>query len=183
MTPHPDTPRWFALYTRARFERRVERELQEKGLESYLPLHTVIRQWSDRKKKMQAPLFSCYVFVRLPLKQRMRAVAMDGVVRMVGFNGMPSPIPDSEIESIRRILDNDIPFEPVPYLPIGQRVEVMYGPFAGLRGRLIQYRGRKRLVVGIEQIKQSISVEIRPEALRVVDKLPAQQCHKQSSEF
>jgi len=169
MTQQPDTPRWFALYTRARFERKVERELQEKGLESYLPLHTVIRQWSDRKKKMQAPLFSCYVFVRLPTKQRMRAVATDGVVRMVGFNGQPSPIPDAEIEAIRRILANDIPFEPMPYMPIGQKVEVMYGPFAGLRGRLMEYRGQRRLVVGIEQIKQCISVEMRPEALRVVE--------------
>ncbi|MFQ5710087.1 MAG: transcription termination/antitermination NusG family protein, partial [bacterium] len=84
---------WYALYTRPRFEKKVDLLLQEKGLESYLPLHTVLRRWSDRWKKVEEPLFSCYVFVRILLSQRIHAVQTDGVVRIVSFTGTPSPIP------------------------------------------------------------------------------------------
>jgi transcription antitermination factor NusG len=153
-------PRWYALYTRPRFEKKVDLTLRKKGLESYLPLHTVFRRWSDRRKKIEEPLFSGYVFVRIPLSERICAVQTDGVVRMVSFNGTPSPIPDEEINAIRNILEQTDSFETTQYLAIGNRVEVIRGPFKGIRGLLIEYRGRKRLLIGIEQIRQAISVEV-----------------------
>jgi transcription antitermination factor NusG len=155
-----DFSRWYALYTRPRFEKKVDSTLRKKGLESYLPLQTVFRQWSDRRKKIEEPLFSGYVFVKIPLRARICAVQTDGVVRMVSFNGTPSPIPDEEINAIKNILERADSFETTQYLAIGNRVEVIRGPFKGIRGLLIEHRGRKRLLVGIEQIRQGISVEI-----------------------
>ena len=83
-----------------------------------------------------------------------------GVVRMVSFNGRPAAIPDEEIESLRRVLSGGLDFETVPYLTMGEKVEVIRGPFKGIRGRLLERRGQCRLVVGIEQIKQAVSVEV-----------------------
>jgi transcription antitermination factor NusG len=153
-------PHWYALYTRPRFEKKVDFTLRKKGLESYLPLQTIFRQWSDRRKKIEEPLFSGYVFVRIPLRDRIFAVQTDGVVRMVSFNGTPSPIPDAEINAIKNILERADCFETTQYLAIGNRVEVIRGPFKGVRGLLSEHRGRKRLLIGIEQIRQAISVEV-----------------------
>lgn len=155
-----DVLNWYALYTRPRFEKMVDSLLCEKGLESYLPLQTFRRQWSDRKKKVQEPLFSCYVFVRVASQQRMHAVETRGVVRMVSFNGTPSRIPDDEINALKGVLEKADFFEPAPYLAVGQMVEVIRGPFKGIRGRLTQHRGQKRLLVGIEKIRQAIRVEV-----------------------
>lgn len=167
-------PRWYALYTRSRFEKRVARDLAEKGLESYAPFHTVIRQWSDRRKKVQVPLFSCYVFVRTHLRQRMLAVETAGVAYMVSVKGVPAAIPDAEIQAVKRLLDGADRFETAEYLPIGQQVEIVRGPFAGIRGRLVEHHGTKRLVVGIQCIRQSISVEISQWDVKAIE---ASSCH------
>lgn len=151
---------WYALYVRSRFEKKVNAILREKGLESYLPLRTVLKQWSDRKKKVLEPLFSCYVFVRISLRERIYAVESHGVVRMVSFNGHPSPIPDDEIHAVKTVLEGADTFETTQYFGVGQMVEVITGPLEGIRGRLIQHRGQKRLLVGIAQIKQAITVEV-----------------------
>ncbi|NIR49289.1 UpxY family transcription antiterminator [candidate division KSB1 bacterium] len=159
-TDKKNIPRWYALYTRPRFEKKVDELLSEKGLESYLPLQMVLRQWSDRKEKVKEPLFSCYVFVKLPLRQSVLAVQTHGVIRMVSFTGNPSPIPGEEIEAIKAILKSERPFKMAQYLQEGQFVEVVHGPLTGVCGRLLEHRGRGKLLVGIEQIKQAISVEI-----------------------
>ena len=155
-----ESTHWYALYTRSHFEKKVNFMLQEKGLESYLPVHTVLRRWSDRWKKIEEPLFSCYVFVRMPFQQRMLAVQTDGVVRIVSFTGNPAPIPDSEIDAVRKVLERCDNYETTQLLPIGQPVEVIRGSLAGVQGRLIEHRGQSRLLVGIQQIGQALSVEI-----------------------
>lgn len=151
---------WYAFYTRPRFEKKVDLMLREKGLESYLPLRTVHRRWSDRWKKVEQPLFSCYVFVKIALRDKIYAVQTDGVVRMVSFNGTPSPIPDDEINAVKNVLEHADSFETTHYLAIGQMVEVIRGSLEGIRGTLVEHRGQKRLLVAIEQIRQAISVEV-----------------------
>ena len=140
---------WFALYTRPRFEKKVASGLHDKGLEYFLPLQTVLRQWSDRLKKVEEPLFSCYMFVRIPWNQRILAIQTHGVVRMVCCNGGPSPIPENEINGIRRVLECAESFEVMQYLDVGQIVKVIDGPLEGVCGRLIEYRGQKKLSVGL----------------------------------
>ena len=156
----PDPLRWYALYTRSRCERRITQDLEEKGLESYAPFHTVVRQWSDRRKKVQMPLFSCYVFVRTSPQQRMAAIQTDGVAYMVSVKGVPSVVPDHEIEAIRRVLSTNCDFEPVAYPSVGEIVSVIRGPLAGISGRIVEYHGTKRLVIGVAQIKHGISVVV-----------------------
>lgn len=159
---------WYALYTRPRFEKKVDSLLREKGLESYLPLRTVLRQWSDRKKKIREPLFSCYVFVRVTSREFIYAVQTDGVVRMVSFNGPPAPIPDQEIETLKKILEKTDSFEMAPYVAFGQTVEVIRGPFAGIRGYLLEHHRDRKLLIGIEQIRQAISIEVNDSDVRPV---------------
>jgi len=153
-------PHWYALYTKARAEKRVDQTLQEKGFESYLPIQETVRQWHDRKKKVELPVFSSYVFVRMALKERIPVLQTNGVLKLVSFTGKPSPIPDYEIAAVKRIFDGDHPYVVTNYLSIGREVEVTYGPLAGIRGRLIERRGQNRLLIGIQQIGQALSVEV-----------------------
>lgn len=160
-------PYWYALYTRARCEKKVAQLLCEKGVETFLPLRTETRQWHDRKKKVTVPLFANYVFTRITMPQRVFVVQTSGVVRIVSFSQGPSPIPDHEINAIRRILMSPASYEVTNFFTIGDEVEIRNGLFAGIRGRLIEYRGKSRLVVGIKQIGQALSVELSPNDIQL----------------
>lgn len=153
---------WYALYTRPRFEKKVEEQLAEREIETYLPLQTVIRQWSDRKKKIKEPLFRGYVFVHVSPFNRISSLRVDGVVRMVRFGGKPSVIPDDQIEAIKRLLEGGVSLETCDYLQKGDLVEITQGPFAGIKGRVMEKRNKRRFVITIDAIRQSISVEIEP---------------------
>ena len=155
-----DTLHWYAIYTRPRFEKKVDAQLKEKGFESYLPLHTVVRQWSDRRKKVEEPLFRGYVFVRTTPRERVHSLQIIGAVRMVGFGGRPSIVPDEQIEAVRRILKEGLKVETIDYIQTGDLVEVVQGPLMGLKGVLMEKRHRGRFVISIDSIRQSISVEI-----------------------
>ncbi len=162
-----DTDRyWYALYTRPRFEKSVHTQLKEKGLESFLPLHYVIRFWSDRKKKIEEPLFPSYVFVHANLKERYQSLQTRGVVRMVCFNGQPTRIPEAQIQSIYRILEHGYDPEPYQYLCYGDAVEVVAGPLRGLRGFYKEDRGANRLIISVDAIQQSIAIEVERGVIR-----------------
>lgn len=165
LTTHPER-HWYALYTRSNFERLVRAQLAEKGLTAFLPLHTVVRFWSDRKKRIDVPLFPSYVFVHADRRERYRAVQCRGVVRMVSFTGEPARIPAQQIESIRRILQHG--YEPVPhqYLRFGDEVEIVAGALQGLRGFYVEDRGHGRLVVSVDAIQQSVAVEVERDQVR-----------------
>lgn len=163
---------WYAIYTRPNFEKVVDGELQLKGLESFLPLHTVIRFWSDRKKKIQAPLFPSYVFVYANSMERYLSLQSRGVIRMVSFNSAPVRVPEEEIWNIRRILKNGYVPAPHIYLRSGDAVEVTSGPLMGLTGYFIEERGRNRLVVSVNAIQQSVSIEVERGQIRKMPKQP-----------
>ena len=164
-----DTARhWYALYTRPRFEKKIDLELQRMGLESYLPLRSVVRQWSDRTKLVDEPLFSCYVFVHADPKERLLSLRPTGVVRMVSNVGKPSRIPEDQIEAVRRMLAEGLNPEPCDYIPVGEEVEITAGSLMGLRGYLREYRGRERLVVTLHAIRQSVAVEVEKAWVKVV---------------
>lgn len=151
---------WYALYTRSRHEKKVDLQLRQKGFTSYLPLRQVWRQWSDRKKWVEEPLFRCYVFVHCDERQRLEALQTYGAVRFVTFNGKPAIVREEEIERIRRIL-REIPHaEACEEWVVGEPVEIVRGPLAGIHGVLIQVRGSRRLVVNIDSIRQGVRFEI-----------------------
>ncbi|MDG5767160.1 UpxY family transcription antiterminator [Balneolales bacterium ANBcel1] len=154
-------PKWYALYTRPKFEKKVEDRLREAGFDVWLPMQSVVRQWSDRKKKVEVPLFSSYVFVRTSQNNLYHAVQIDGVARTVGFNGAPAAIRDEQIEMIRKILAGPDAFEveETDFFK-GDPVEVVDGPLKGSEGVWVEWRGKKRVALRIEQLSQVLFVEV-----------------------
>lgn len=159
---------WYALYTRPRFEKRVDAELKKKDLESYLPLRSVIKYWSDRKKRIEEPLFPSYVFVHADKRERYLSLQSRGVVRMVSFSGQPACIPADQIEAVARILEYGYDPEPYQYLNFGDEVDITAGPLQGLRGFYIEDRGQSKLVISVSAIRQSIAVEVERGQVRLV---------------
>jgi len=171
MNDHSDKGiHWYALYTKSRHEKKVDKQLLDKGIESYLPLRKVLRQWSDRRKWVEEPLFRCYVFIRVTGRDRLEALQTYGSVRVVSFNGKPAMVRDEEIENIRLILREVENVEPCPAVVVGDVVEVTRGPLRGQRGRLEQVRDGHRLVVTIDSIHQALRFNIDVMDVKVVGK-------------
>jgi transcription termination/antitermination protein NusG len=153
-------PYWFAAYTSAHHEKRVAAELGARSVEHFLPLYSSLRRWRDRRVQLDLPLFPGYVFVRLPFSERLRALQIPSVVRLVGFGGLPVPLPDDEIELMRLGLSQSGDAEPHPFLAVGRRVRITAGPFAGLEGILKRKKSSLRVVISLELIQRSIMVDV-----------------------
>jgi transcription antitermination factor NusG len=153
-------PRWYAAYMCANHERRVAAELGAREVEHFLPLYSSVRRWKDRRVNLDLPLFPGYVFVRLALRDRLRVVQIPSVVRLVGFGGLPTALPDREMEIMRSGLSERLCAEPHPFLTVGRRVRITGGPFAGLEGILRRKRTNLRVVVSLELIQRSVAVDV-----------------------
>lgn len=162
------TSRWYALYTRSRFEKKMLSELTDRNIEVFLPMREILSRWKDRKKKIWMPLFPGYIFVNhinTP-ENRYRILNIPGAVRFVGLDGRAEPVPEEQIESVRRFLEASIAVDPYPYLGVGSRVEVIAGPLKGIEGILVEKRGKFRFVVQVDLIRQAVSVEIDASDIR-----------------
>lgn len=163
--------RWYAIYTRPRHEKKVYEQLLEKKIEVFLPLVMRVRQWKDRKKKVEMPLFSSYLFVHFDYKFRFDVLQTKGVVKIVNFNGVPAAIPDWQIDSLKKMLEHPERIRLENYIRPGEIVEVLDGPFKGMRGMIRTLKGEKRLIVTIEGIMQSVSVEFDRDLVKKVEAL------------
>jgi len=152
--------RWYAAYTCAHHEKKIDSELRRREVESFLPLYKSVRRWSDRQRIVTLPLFPGYIFVRIHLHERLRVLQIPGVVSLVGFGGLPMPLPDEQMEVLCRGWNEKLNGEPCPYLKIGRRVRIVRGPLAGAEGVLTRKKGALRVVLSVEAILRSISVEI-----------------------
>src|SRR5271155_5354276 len=139
------TPRWYAAYTRANHEKCAAEQLEQRVIEHFLPLYETVHNWKDRHKRMELPLFPGYIFVRIPLQERLRVLVVPGVVRLVGFDNRPAALPDVEIEALRSVLGRGLRSEPHRYLTVGRRVRIARGALAGMEGVLIRKKSRGRL--------------------------------------
>jgi|SRR5207247_10711780 len=153
-------PHWYAAYTRAQHEKQVAAELETREVEHFLPLYSSMRRWKDRRVQLELPLFPGYVFVRLALRERLRVLQVPSVVRLVGFSGQPTALPDTEMEIMRSGLSQSLRAEPHPFLTVGRRVRITGGPFAGLEGVLRRKRSRMRVVVSLGLIQRSVAVDV-----------------------
>lgn len=153
-------PLWYAAYTSANHEKRVAKQLVVRSVEHFVPLYESVRRWKDRKVRLQLPLFPGYVFVRLALRDRLRVLQVPGVARLVGFNGLPCALPDSEIEALKAGLAGGIRAEPHPYLTVGRRVRVKAGPLAGMEGVLTRKKNGARFVISLDLIMRSVAVDV-----------------------
>jgi len=167
MVPHSRAeylePHWYAAYTCANHEKRVAEQLDRRAVEHFLPLYQSVRNWKDRRIRLEVPLFPGYIFVRLPLQERLRVLEIPSVARLVGFNSVPAPLPDDEMEAVRNGLACRLRVEPHPYLKTGCRVRIIRGPLEGCEGILLRTKGLFRVVLSIDLIMRSVAVEIDAE--------------------
>jgi transcription antitermination factor NusG len=155
-------PRWYALHIRSRHEKLVARQLFQKQIEAFLPLREEVHRWKDRYKKVEVPLFSGYVFAQFARSspRRHAVLTTPGVIRIVGFGECDAPVPDEQIEALRRVVESDVHMEKHKYLRVGQRVRVISGALAGIEGILKRIKGNARLVIAVEPIRQAVAVEL-----------------------
>jgi transcription termination/antitermination protein NusG len=159
-------PHWYALYTCANHEKRVAAELHARTVEHFLPIYRSVRRWKDRRVTLDLPLFPGYVFVHLALRNRLDVVKIPSVVRLVGFNGLPTALPDTEMEIMRSGLSDRLRAEPHPFLTVGRRVRVLSGPLAGLEGIVLRRKKQLRFVISLDLIMRSVAVEMNAADLR-----------------
>ncbi len=156
----PNAERWYAVQTCARHEKRILEQLELRRVESFLPLYKKQSRWKDRRVTLELPLFPGYIFVRFHLSERLRVLQVPSIVRLVGFAGVATPLPDSDIEHLRQGLEAGIHAVPHPYLENGRRVRIVSGPMAGMVGILLRRKKRDRFVVSLDLIMRSLSVEL-----------------------
>jgi transcriptional antiterminator NusG len=160
-------PRWFAIWTRSRHEHMVREQLEGKGYLTFLPTIPKWSRWKDRKKKIDWPLFPGYCFAKFSAQDRLPIVKCTGVVTIVSSNGEICPIPDVEIDGIRRLVESDLQYDPCPLIAEGTLVEVTHGPLKGVVGRLSRKGPHARLVLAVDLIGQAVSVEVDAADVRV----------------
>lgn len=153
---------WYALQTRPRHEKKVAAELLRKGVSTFLPLVCETRQWSDRRMRVELPLFASYLFVNIVATPEARVVVLGsyGALSFVGTGKDLIPVPENQIEHVRRLVASKIPFAAHPFLKIGQRVRIRGGALDGIEGILERRQGSARLVISVQTIQRSLSMSI-----------------------
>lgn len=155
-----DQADWFAIWTRSRHEQVVRQQLEQKGIEVFLPTVLKWSRWKDRKKQVAWPLFPGYCFAKFSPAQRVPVLKCTGAVSIVSFNGAPAPIPEAELTGIRQLVESDLQFDPCPLIHEGDKVEVSHGPLKGVVGRLVRKGAHARLILAVDLIGQGVSVEV-----------------------
>ena len=163
---------WYLLYTNPRAEKKVETELRFKGFEVFLPLHKTLRQWSDRKKMVEVPLFNSYLFIYTQLeKNYYQILNTPGVVKFINFESKPAIVDPREIELVKLMLGNisnlDITATSDELAP-GEEIEVIAGPLIGTKAIMLEHKGKNRVVIELSSIKQSVLITLPIEFLRRV---------------
>ncbi len=170
------TYNWHAVYVKSRTEKKAQTELQFKEIETFLPLQRKLRQWSDRKKWVEMPLISGYLFVKICRKEYDSVLQSDYVVSYVRFEGVAAVIPENQIEYLKLMLkqDNlDIEILHETFAP-GQMIDVVAGPLIGLRGKLVRIKGKNKVAVELEQLGYAVLVEILAQDIRIAESHPSQ---------
>lgn len=155
--------KWYAVYTRSRAEKKVAEELKQNNIEHYLPLYKTLRQWSDRKKKVEVPLFTSYIFVHISVEHTYFDVLnTPGVVCFIKFSNKPAPIPEKDIEKIRTIVASGLPVEQVEpnELAKGDKIEIINGPLKNYHGELIKVKGKEKVLLRLDSIDKNLMVDI-----------------------
>jgi transcriptional antiterminator RfaH len=167
---HPTDMQWYAAYTHSRAEKKVARELAKQGIEHYLPLIKTLKQWTDRKKKVEELLIRSYIFVHITEKEYLDVLHTPGVMNIVRFSGKPVAIPDWQIENLKILLGNAIPIQVENReFAAGEEVRIARGTLEGLRGIIQQIRGEHKLVISIHALHYHMTVDIDPAFVEAVN--------------
>jgi transcription antitermination factor NusG len=154
--------KWYAVHTMARHEKRVAMQFLEKKVFAFLPLLEQVHRWSDRQSKVEVPLFSCYVFVRIEpsAENRMKVVRTPGVLGFAGAKGQGTSIRNDEIESLRTAIREKVPCHAHHFIKIGQRVRILGGCLDGIEGILEKQGEDQTLIVSVELLQRSVSIRV-----------------------
>ncbi len=153
---------WYALSVKHQHERAVESALAHKGFEALAPFSPMRRQWSDRVKHLNSPLFPGYVFCHFDIQQKLDVLDTPGISRIVSFGGQPAEISAGEISAIRAVVASRLPIRRWPALKVGDRVRIERGPLKGIEGTLVKEKQSTNLVIGIDLLQRFIAVELYP---------------------
>jgi len=158
---YTDSQIWIAVYTRPRWEKTVAAQLQEQGIQSYVPIQRVLRQWSDRNKTVEVPLLPSYVLVRLAPNNYHRVYQVHGIIRIVMFRGRVATIQQSEIDLLKRLEETQAPVTfSSTLLQTNDFVRITHGPFEGYHGKVIRSTDGCRVALEIEQLSCAFLVEL-----------------------
>jgi transcription antitermination factor NusG len=160
--PHAIETNWFAIQTIARHEKRVAQRLREDHVTTFLPLMKEIHRWSDRRSKVEVPLFRCYVFVDIVQtdKERLKVLLTPGVLGFVGSEKHGTPIPEEQIESLRTAISQEVTCVPYPFIRVGKRVRIRGGALDGIEGILVRQGADQSLVVSMELLQRSVAMRV-----------------------
>lgn len=151
---------WYVFYTYPNCEKKVQKLLSQKNIHCYLPLLKVSRQWSDRKKSIDVPLFPNYIFIKTSVHERHNALSTSGVVKYVSFDGKPVILPEKDISVIQKLVTENIEISTERIFEKGNKIRIIDGPFCGLQGYLFEKKGKARFGLQLESMEHSISIEI-----------------------
>ena len=160
---------WYALHVRSRFEKFAQTQLNQKGYETFLPTSVSTRQWSDRVKSVSLPLFPSYLFCRFDLRSRLPILLTPGINAIVGIGKTPMAVDEMEISAIRRVMQSGLTAAPWPYLKQGEMARVVEGSLQGLTGIVVRSKGCDRLVLSVNLLMRSLSVEIDRRCLQPLE--------------
>lgn len=166
---------WYAIYTKPNAEKKIITYLDEINVECYLPLKKSLRQWSDRKKWIEEPVFRCYLFVKVSHVEFFKVLEFPGVVKYVSFGGNPQSIPDNQIDNIKILVEQQEReiFLSHQNIKKGKKAEVLFGPFKGMQGEVVQIQGNSRIVLRIDALGCNLYANIMKDEIRMVPKKDA----------
>jgi transcription antitermination factor NusG len=154
------TYRWYPLYTKSRAEKKAYEELRKKGIECYLPLKKVLKQWSDRKKLIDEPLFKSYIFVRISSKEQTSVLMTLGISRFIYFSGKIAIMPDKQMEDLKLLLAGDADLDIIEYdIAPCEKVLINAGPFKGMIAELVSIKRKKSLILKIENLGCALEIK------------------------
>lgn len=161
---------WYAIYTKPNAEKKILTFLDEQNIDCYLPLKKTLRQWSDRKKWIEEPVFRCYLFVKVSHIEFFKVLEIPGAVKYVSFGGKPQTIPESQIENIKILTaqkEREI-FLSRENIKKGKIVEVLCGPFKGMQGEIVKIQGNYRIVIRIDALGSNLYANIKKDEIKLI---------------
>ncbi len=160
---------WYAIAVKPQAERSVEAVLRQKSYETFFPVISSERRWSDRTKRIALPLFPGYLFCRFDGEQRLPIMTTPGVREIVGFGRQAAPVDQAELSALRLVMESGARVEACQFLERGDQVEVNWGPMQGLRGLLLEVKGGWRVVLSVELLQRSVAVEMDRNWIRRIE--------------
>ena len=165
-----EVSKWFAVYTHYKREKLVKKMLDQKGIECYLPIRKEVRNWSKKRRTMELPLISCYIFVKITKAEYVPVLETEYVLNFVKFAKDLIAIPENEIQLVRSILQDQADFEIVPTdkFEKGDKIVIVGGSLAGTKGQLIDFDGKKRVLVTLDYIQHTFRLSVEKHLIQKI---------------